>query len=186
MRAPLRPRGGRGRRALRAREVAAHAVARPRLGAGRDSVGRTFRGLVRRGLAPNVRVSQLDPLALRQLYARARFAVVAVTDGEFDNGITALTEAWAMGKPVIASRTPALARLFTHGEQGLFVPVGDPRALRGAIEWLLAHPAEAERMGRAGRAQVERQHRLDDCMRRLAAVVRGSVVAGQPGDGRVN
>jgi glycosyltransferase involved in cell wall biosynthesis len=109
----------------------------------------------------NVRVASRKHDGLRDLYARSRFVVVPVREVKFDAGVTALTEAMAMGKAVIATRTPGLADLFDDGEEGLFVPPGDAAALRAAIQRLLDDPAEAERMGRAGRARIERAHRLD-------------------------
>jgi hypothetical protein len=36
----------------------------------------------------------------------------------------------------------------------MLVPMGDARALAGAIDWTLSHPAEANRMGLAGRERV--------------------------------
>ena len=41
-----------------------------------------------------------------------------------------------------------------------------------AIEYLLAHPEEADRMGRAGRALVEKRHRLTSYVESLAAILR--------------
>lgn len=127
------------------------------------------------GLRPGDRVNAAShgSVALRQLYAKSRFVVVPVHEVEFDAGVTAVTEAMAMGKAVIATRTRGLGDLFDDGEQGIYVAPGDTRAMRGAIERLLADPGVCERMGRAGRALVERRHRMDPCLDRLAAVVRG-------------
>lgn len=119
----------------------------------------------------NVRVASRKQDGLRDLYARSRFVVVPLREVKFDAGGTALTEAMAMGKAVIATRTPGIADLFDDGEAGLFVPPGDAAALRAAIQRLLDDPAEAERMGRAGRARIERAHRLDAEMRRYADIV---------------
>ena len=48
-----------------------------------------------------------------------------------------------------------------------------PRALREAISHLLANPAEAERLGAAGRQAVLERHTLDDYTARVAAIVKG-------------
>ena len=122
-------------------------------------------------LPANVVVGKRNAKELRELYARSLFVVVPVQNVEFDAGVTALTEAMAMGKPVIATRTVGLEGLFEDGEQGIYVPPGDARALRDAMERLLERPDEAERMGAAGRRLVEREHRLDDRMRALARIV---------------
>ncbi len=123
-------------------------------------------------LPANVRVRTLDLVSLRELYARARFVVVPVQDVDYDAGVTVIAEAMAMGRAVIATRTGGQVDLVRDGEQGLYVPPGDAPALRAAIEHLLARPAEAERLGRAGRALVERRHTLDGYVAQLAAIVR--------------
>jgi glycosyltransferase involved in cell wall biosynthesis len=98
---------------------------------------------------------------LRALYARSRFVVLPIFPTDTDNGVTAMTEAMAMGKPVICSKVDGQRDLLEHGVNGLFVPPRDPRALREAIEFLWRHPEECERMGREGRRKIERNHTLD-------------------------
>jgi len=136
------------------------------------------RGLERRldrgAPPPNVTMRHFGPTELRNLYASARFVVLALEDVEYDAGVTALTEAMAMGKAVILTRTRGQLDVLRDGVQGLYVPPRDPRALRAAIEHLLAHPEEAQRMGRAGRALVEEKHALTSYVSRLAAIIRGT------------
>jgi glycosyltransferase involved in cell wall biosynthesis len=117
---------------------------------------------------------------LRDLYASARFAVLPLEDVESDCGVTALTEAMAMGKAVILTRTRGQIDVIEDGVQGMYVRPHDPQALRAAIEYLLAHPEEADRMGRAGRALAEERHTLTGFVEQLAATVRGEprVAAG--------
>ena len=154
-------------------EMAVGSVALPEMVGEGGDVDRAIADIGADGLPSNARAAERTPRQLRDLYGRCRIVVVPLQDVEFDAGVTAVTEAMAMGKPVIASRTRGLADLFVHGEQGLYVPPRDPRALREAIEHLLQSPAEGERMGRAGRALIERRHRLDPCLDRLASIVRG-------------
>ncbi|MDP9382893.1 MAG: glycosyltransferase [Chloroflexota bacterium] len=136
-------------------------------------------------LPPNVRVHRgLEHRKLRGLYCRSRFVVVPLHDIEFDAGVTALTEAMAMGKAVIVTRTRGQIDLIRDGEQGIYVPPGDPAALRTAIAYLHSHPEEAERMGRAGRALVEHRHTLDAYVERVAAIVWGTDEAGIEVSGR--
>jgi glycosyltransferase involved in cell wall biosynthesis len=120
----------------------------------------------------NTTMEHLSPAELRDLYASARFVVLPLEDVEFDAGVTALTEAMAMGKAVIVTRTRGQIDLVEDGVQGIYVRPRDPGALRAAIEHLLAHPEEAERMGRAGRRLIEEHHTLTAYVERLAAVVR--------------
>lgn len=117
-------------------------------------------------------LSNIGPRQVRRLYSRSRFVVLPIHNVEFDAGVTALVEAMAMGKAVIISRTRGQADILSDGVHGIYVPPGDPRALRAAIEHLLTHPEEADRMGQAGRALVEQRHTLDAYVARLAAIVR--------------
>ena len=78
-----------------------------------------------------------------------------------------------MGRAVICSRTPGQPTCSWTARPDLRSP--RPAALRSAIERLLAHPEDAERMGRAGRRLVER----DELGRLRAAIER--VRDGRPG-----
>jgi glycosyltransferase involved in cell wall biosynthesis len=98
---------------------------------------------------------------LRALYARSRFVVFPIYPTDTDNGVTAMTEAMAMGKAVICSRVDGQRDVLVDGVNGIFVPPRDPRALRQAIEHLWSHPEECERMGREGRKRVEQNHTLE-------------------------
>ncbi len=121
---------------------------------------------------PNVKIhQQLAHRELRQLYARSRFVVVPLEDVEFDAGATCIAEAMAMGKAVVTTRARGQVDLVREGETGLYVPPGDPGALRKAIAYLLENPDEAERMGRAGRALAERELTLDGWVSTVARLV---------------
>jgi glycosyltransferase involved in cell wall biosynthesis len=123
---------------------------------------------------------QVAPQELRRLYSQARFVVVALHDVDFDAGVTTITEAMAMGKAVIVTRTRGQVDVVRDGESGLYVPPGDADALRAAIARLLNNPDEAERMGRAGRALVESRHTLDGWVTGIADVVTGRPSRRQP------
>ncbi len=77
-------------------------------------------------------------------------------------GFTNLIEAMAMARPVIITRTGALAtEIDVEREKcGLHVPPGDPIALAKAMETLLKNPAMAEEMGRAGRRLCETRYNI--------------------------
>ena len=66
----------------------------------------------------------------------------------------ALTEALASGRPVAATAVNGVVDLIEPGATGLLAPAGDPAALARNVSWLLDHPAEARRMGEAGRERV--------------------------------
>jgi glycosyltransferase involved in cell wall biosynthesis len=79
-----------------------------------------------------------------------------------------------MGKAVITTRNRGQVDVLRDGVDGLYVPPKDPDALREAITHLLDNPAEAERLGAAGRAAVLERHTLDGYVERVAGIVRSS------------
>jgi glycosyltransferase involved in cell wall biosynthesis len=133
-----------------------------------------------RELPPNVTVGGKTPAALRELYARSRFVVIPLLESDTDNGITCILEAMAMGKPVICSRIKGQVDVIQDGKTGIFVPVGDSKALREAILYLWSNPREAERMGRAGRKYVEECQTLDKFVSNLHAVVKTTIAVRNP------
>src|SRR5271168_2168199 len=109
----------------------------------------------------NITEGRMSLTELRNLYARSRFVVVPLLPSDTDNGVTVILEAMAMGKPVICSRTRGQVDVVQEGVTGLFVPVGDPVALREAIVSLWNDPERARAMGRAARKYAEQHHALD-------------------------
>jgi len=145
-------------------------------GEGTDPSEAVVREIFAEGLPPRVRIqTDLGQSELRGLYSRCRFVVVPLHDVDYDAGVTVLTEAMAMGKAVVVTRTRGQIDLIRDGEEGIYVPPGDTAALRKAITFLLENPEEAERMGRAGRKRAEERHSLDAYVARLAAIVRDEV-----------
>ena len=129
----------------------------------------------------NVTIGRKRAIELRKLYARSRFVVVPLEASDTDNGITVILEAMAMGKPVICSRTRGQVDVIREGETGLFVPVGDAKAMRAAIVDLWNDPARAASMGRAARAYVEKYHTIEkfshDVKRAVDASLEGRAAA---------
>jgi glycosyltransferase involved in cell wall biosynthesis len=109
----------------------------------------------------NVTIARVPPIRLREIYARSRFVVVPLCRSDTDNGVNVILEAMAMGKPVICSRTEGQVDVVQEGITGLFVPVGDAKALRKAMLDLWNDPARAREMGRAARAYIEKHHTVE-------------------------
>lgn len=128
----------------------------------------------------NVTVRRFTQFELRQLYADSRFVVMPLYNVDYQAGVTAILEAMAMERAVICSRTPGQTDVVVDGETGLYVPPGDPQALRTAIEYLLSNPEEAERMGKAGRRRIEQMMNLDHYVARLSRYVDAALLADRP------
>jgi glycosyltransferase involved in cell wall biosynthesis len=112
---------------------------------------------------------------LRALYARSRFVVLPLHPTDTDNGVTAMTEAMAMGKAVICTRVDGQRDVLQDGVNGLFVAPHDPRALRQSIEYLWNHPEECERMGLEGRKRIEQFHTLDKFVAGVKSAVEAAI-----------
>src|ERR1019366_9414729 len=64
-----------------------------------------------------------------------------------------VVQGMAAGKPVIATNGGALPEIVIPGT-GKLVPMGNVASMAEAILWLISHPDEAERMGRAAQLRV--------------------------------
>ncbi|HNB53763.1 MAG TPA: glycosyltransferase family 4 protein [Anaerolineales bacterium] len=119
----------------------------------------------------NVTVRRFSQFDLRQVYAMSRFMVMPLLQNDFQAGITALLEAMSMERAIICSQTRGQTDVIRDGFNGLYVPPGDPASLRAAIERLLAHPEQAEQMGKNGRHLIESEMSLDHYVQRLNGYV---------------
>ena len=120
----------------------------------------TFTGF--RADVPRV-LAALDVLVLPSLYEGMPLTVI---------------EASAMGLPVVATAVDGTPEVVRDGETGRLVPPARPAALADALRALLADPARARAMGRAGRAHVLARFDLDTQVEATARVYRR--VAGAP------
>lgn len=91
--------------------------------------------------------------ALRALIAGS-ICTVAPSECYETFGLT-LVEAFAHGRPVIASAIGGMTEVVGDGADGWLVPPGDVERLRDRLLWMWTHRVEAVAMGRAGRAKAE-------------------------------
>lgn len=90
---------------------------------------------------------------LRELYQTSDALVIPTMADCFS--MSAL-EAMACGLPVIISAVGAIPEIVVDGETGMLIQPGRGDSLLRALRAMLSSPAAAGRLGRAGRARVER------------------------------
>ena len=81
-------------------------------------------------------------------------------------------EYMSAGVPVIASNFPLWREIIEGNECGLCVDPLDPMAIAQAIDYLVTHPEEAERMGRNGQQAVQERYNWDIEERKLLDLYR--------------
>jgi glycosyltransferase involved in cell wall biosynthesis len=93
----------------------------------------------------------------------------------FENFPYSILEAFALGKPVIASRIGGMPEIVIDGHTGLLSEPGDALALSERIEYLLENPWAVEDLGRNARTKVEKEFDPATHYRRLKAVYDGLI-----------
>jgi glycosyltransferase involved in cell wall biosynthesis len=86
-----------------------------------------------------------------------------------------LFEYMAAGVPVIASDFPFWRRMLGPAECCVFVDPMQPRAIAGAIEFLLSRPQLSEEMGRRGQLAVKNRFNWNSQARQLIELYAGLV-----------
>jgi glycosyltransferase involved in cell wall biosynthesis len=131
-----------------------------------------------RGALPaNVTWGKLNRFELRDLYARSALAVVPILQNHYQTGIATILEMMSMGKCVIATKTFGQTDTIVDGVTGVYVPPGNPIALRDTIERLRANPDEARRIGLAARRFMEEEAGLDVFVKRVVEAIRAGHIA---------
>jgi glycosyltransferase involved in cell wall biosynthesis len=83
-----------------------------------------------------------------------------------------IPQALSVGTPVVGTNVGGIPEIIRDRETGRLVAPGDAHALAEAILWLLADPARARTLARAGQALVRAHHTFDAMMERITAVYR--------------
>ncbi len=106
----------------------------------------------RLGLGRTVRfVGDLTQDTVRHLLHEADICCHATLRESFGLSVA---EAMAASRPIVATDVPGVAELVDHGRTGLLTPVGDARAMAGAIGRLMDEPDLAPRLGAAARLEA--------------------------------
>jgi len=88
---------------------------------------------------------------------------------------TALIEAAACGKPLIATDVPGCRDVVLDGVNGILVPVQDPEQLARAIQTLLADRSLRQKYGAASRALVLERFADTEILQKTLQVYRGQI-----------
>jgi glycosyltransferase involved in cell wall biosynthesis len=91
-----------------------------------------------------------------------------------------IVEAMSAGLPVVATAVNAVPDVVVAGETGLLVPPGRPELLGRAIGYLLDNPAEASRLGTAGRERLGAELSPESLGAVLDEAYRGADVGARP------
>ena len=163
--------------ALRHLKIPCHIAA----GASRGEIFKTIERLYEIDDIPNwVTVGSKTKPDLRSLYVRSRFTVVSLLPTDSDNGLTTILESMAMGKPVICSRTEGQIDVIQDGITGIYVPQGDSRAMREAIQSLWDDPERCETMGKAAREYLVKHHNMEQFVAAIKKEVDRAVNLEEP------
>jgi len=116
----------------------------------------------------------LDRSGVTRLLAdvRAGLVVFKPTPGHLESAPVKMFEYMAAGIPVIASDFPRFREIVNDAGCGILVQPDDPAGIAKAIEFILAHPEEAEEMGKRGREAVLRKYNWPSEERKLLHLYR--------------
>ena len=110
------------------------------------------------GRPPNVSVeTDLVFEEMRNRLARARVVALPVRDNSYSGATTVLLQAMALGKPVVVTRTAAIAAGYglVDGENVRFAAPGDAATFASAVAGVLADERHATMLGVHARRTVE-------------------------------
>lgn len=104
---------------------------------------------------------------IRELYQGADVFALA----SFAEGVpVVLMEAMAMEIPAVSTRIAGIGELIENGVDGVLVAASDVEGLAKMLAELMDDAEWAERLGRAGRAKVQREYELGPSVDRLAEI----------------
>jgi L-malate glycosyltransferase len=108
-------------------------------------------------LGQHVVLAGFRPDVLGLLKGLDLFVMSSVTEGLG----SALLDAMAAGRPIVATRAGGIPEVVADGETGMLVPPRDSRALADAIRTLLRDPGRRARLAEGGRTRVRKLFSAD-------------------------
>jgi glycosyltransferase involved in cell wall biosynthesis len=118
-----------------------------------------------------VDVEMLGYLSGARILAEMKRARFLVFPSEWYEGLPlTITEAFACGVPVVASRIGSMIELVHDGRTGVHFTPGDPEDLAAKVEWAWMGPEAMEEMGLNARAEFEEKYLADQNYRTLMQI----------------
>jgi glycosyltransferase involved in cell wall biosynthesis len=133
-----------------------------------------------RSLPENVELEIDLPFELmRERLRAARVVALPVRDNSYSGATTVLLQALACGKPVVVSRTKAIASGYglVDGENCRLVETGDEEGFGRALGGVLRDEWHARALGATARRTVEQSLTWDLYVDRIEAALRGALTA---------
>lgn len=128
-------------------------------------------------------VARLDERELVSLIRGAAFLVWPSIGFYETFGLVAI-EAFACGRPVIASRVGVMSEIVEDGVTGLHFEAGDAGDLVRKVRWAVDHSAEMQRMGETARQRFLERYTAEANHSKLAQIYELARVRGAPRRGR--
>ncbi|MBW4665549.1 MAG: glycosyltransferase [Chroococcus sp. CMT-3BRIN-NPC107] len=126
------------------------------------------------GISNKVKILGWQPQQeiIKILHQSSIFMATSLTasNGNQDAPVNTLKEAMAMGMPVIGTLHGGIPELIEDGISGFLVPEKDVDALAEKLIWLIENPSDWIRMGKAGRAYVEKHYETNQLNHRLVEI----------------
>jgi glycosyltransferase involved in cell wall biosynthesis len=116
-------------------------------------------------------LKHLSQRELQHQYASSKFVVIPVRNLVYSAGATTTMEAGSMARATIAFHSRGISDYIIDGETGILVEPGNIRAMREAIQYLLANPKEEKRMGENAHQRIVEEFNLDTYVRGIADVL---------------
>lgn len=102
--------------------------------------------------------------------AMASAAMVVIPSLWYEGFPLVVVEAFAMGKPIVASNLGSLGSIITHGETGWLFPTGDPAELASAVREAYANPARLAEVGLNARTEFNAHYSAENNYQQLVAI----------------
>lgn len=119
-------------------------------------------GLVRDAAARTATIRYLGQLSREDLAAQLRRALALVFPSKWYEGMPmTILEAFACGRPVLATRLGGMEEMVTEGATGTLFRPADPADLSARLEWAAGHPAALATMGANARREYESRYTPD-------------------------